>query len=106
MRALNLDFARTRLPTAWWQWLLLLGVAGFSAALLVSYRSYVDDIIRLEREMELVSAQGAGSKPSPKMDAATVKSIRSANQILERLHMPWELLFRGPGRSRKSKTPG
>lgn len=94
MRALHLDFARTRLPTAWWQWLLLLSIAGISAVLLVSYRSYVNDIMRLEREIGLVSAQDGDSKPAPRMDAATTKSIRSANQILERLHTPWEMLFR------------
>lgn len=94
MRALNLDFARTRLPTAWWQWLLLLGAAGLSAILLINYRSYVKDINQLEREIRLADAPGAGTKSSPKMDAQTAKTVRSANQILERLHMPWETLFR------------
>lgn len=94
MRALNLDFARTRLPTAWWQWVLLLVAAGLSAILLIGYRSYVNDIKRLERQVEIASASAGGTKPSPKMDAQTARTIRSANQILERLHTPWETLFR------------
>lgn len=94
MRALNLDFARTRLPTAWWQWLLLLGAAGLSALLLINHRSYVNDIKRLEREVQLASAPAGATKQAPKMDAQTSKTLRSANQILERLHTPWEALFR------------
>lgn len=94
MRALNLDFARTRLPTAWWQWVLLLVAAGLSAILLIGYRSYVNDIKRLERQVEIASVSAGGTKPSPKMDAQTTRTIRSANQILERLHTPWETLFR------------
>lgn len=95
MRALDLDFSRSRPPTLWWQWMLFFFAAALTASLFLAYRSYVNDIDRLEREIQLAQKDEAAlrAKPAPKVDASTATAIRGANKVLARLHLPWETLF-------------
>lgn len=88
MKALDLDFARTRATPAGW---VLLGLATFVAVDTgMSYRQLASQVAAVEARLDRHGGHGSRLARSEKDETA----LRDADRVARSLMLPWDSLFR------------
>ncbi|OGA40778.1 MAG: hypothetical protein A3G24_23410 [Betaproteobacteria bacterium RIFCSPLOWO2_12_FULL_62_13] len=96
MRNLNLDFAARKHAFSWPGMLLLIIAAAVTWwEIFGVYSDAQGEADRLEAQVERLERRtsGAGER-APRLDERTVREIRNANEIIGKITLRWERLFK------------